>query len=46
MTSLADIFAMEKALFKIIFVALFKTFGVHNGDMVIIFVRSFRKVSF
>ena len=59
-TSLADIFTMEKALLKItfwhkificqpifkIFVALFKTFGKQNDDMVIIFLNSFRKVRF
>ena len=59
-TSLADIFTMKKALFKIIFShkmfvcypifkifeALFKTFGMQNVDMVIFFLRSFRKVRF
>ena len=58
--SLANIFTMEKALFKIIlwhkmyicqpifnfFVALFKTFKMQNGDMVICFLESFRKVRF
>ena len=57
-TSLADIFTMENAIFKIIFwhkilicllifkifVALFKTFGMQNGVMVIFFLKSFRKV--
>ena len=32
-------------IFKI-FVALFKTFGMQNGDILIFFVRSFRKVRF
>ena len=32
-------------IFKI-FVALFKTFGTKNGDMLIFFLRSFRKVRF
>ena len=59
-TSHADIFTMENALFKIIFwhkificclifkifVAHFKTFRMQNGDMVILFMRSFRKVRF
>ena len=59
-TSLADIFTMEEALFKIIFwhkifickpifkifVALFKTFEMQNGDVLIFFLRSFRKVRF
>ena len=34
-----------KPIFKI-FVALFKTFGMQNGDMLIFFLRSFRKVRF
>ena len=59
-TSLTDIFTMEKDLSKIIFwhkififkpifeifEALFKTYGMQNGDMVIFFLRSFRKVRF
>ena len=32
-------------IFKI-FVALFKTFGMQNGDMLIFFLRSFRKARF
>ena len=56
-TSLTDIFTMEKALSKIIFwhkificepifeifVALFKTYGMQNGDMVIVFLEVFQK---
>ena len=59
-TSLAGNFAMEKALFKNIFLhkificqpifkiykALFKTFGMQNGNTLIFFLRSFRKVRF
>ena len=55
MISLADIFTMEKPfwlkificqlIFKI-FVAVFKTFGMQNGDMSIFFLRAFRKVRF
>ena len=32
-------------IFKL-FVALFKTFGMQNGDLLIFFLRSFRKVRF
>ena len=32
--------------FSIFFVALFKTFGMQNGDMLIFFLRSFKKVRF
>ena len=54
-TSLAGNFTVEKPflhkificspIFKI-FVALFKTFGMQNGDMLIFFSRPFRKVRF
>ena len=58
-TSIAGIFTMERALFKMIFghifiserifkmfVALFTTFRMQNGDMIIFFLRCFRKVRF
>ena len=57
-TLFADIFTIEKVLFKIIFwhqifictqvskflMHILKTFGMQNGDMVIFFLRCFRKV--
>ena len=38
-------FFICQPIFKI-FVALFKTFGMQNGDRLIFFLRSFRKVRF
>ena len=55
-TSLADIKPYSKLLsgikflfvnrFSKYFVALFRTYGIQNGDMVIFFLRVFRKVIF
>ena len=41
---LHEIFICEPIF--LIFVTLFKTFGMQNGDMLIFFSRSFRKVRF